>query len=201
MLRADPDATAQSVAVEEEKGLSKVPLISSEDETYEEKEETPIDERKNKAKGDVNPVILNKERVDLDDDEIKEEKPKLPKRKLKKHWSFKREHSLDKRGREKNLLGNCQDFIKRIGIVKVRQLLRKRENRKTTKVKMRKRVRIKLNKSEAELQKRQKCSFQRRGELSDHSGDKAEPSAFWDRRKRSSPPGWPWKRLGVNPDP
>ncbi|GFS36369.1 uncharacterized protein TNIN_188211 [Trichonephila inaurata madagascariensis] len=84
MLRADPDATAQSVAVEEEKGLSKVPLISADDETYEEKEETPVDERKDKAKGDVNPIILNKERVDLDDDEIEEEKLKMPKRKLKK---------------------------------------------------------------------------------------------------------------------
>ncbi|GFT89041.1 hypothetical protein TNCV_3084711 [Trichonephila clavipes] len=116
MLNVNPDDVAQPVAVEEEKGLSNVPLISAEDETYEEKEETPVDERKAKAKGDVNPVILSKERVDLDDDEIEEEKPKLPKRKLKnlsrmivaklqqkvnlkassnivlvpQHWSFKR---------------------------------------------------------------------------------------------------------------
>ncbi|GFY57519.1 hypothetical protein TNIN_218861, partial [Trichonephila inaurata madagascariensis] len=32
----------------------------------------------------INPVILSKERVDLDNDEIEEEKPKLPKRKLNK---------------------------------------------------------------------------------------------------------------------
>ncbi|GFW22515.1 hypothetical protein TNCV_3364271 [Trichonephila clavipes] len=54
------------------------------DETYGRKEETPVDVRKDKAKGDVNPVILSRERVDLDGDEIEEEKPKLLKRKLKK---------------------------------------------------------------------------------------------------------------------
>ncbi|GFY55606.1 hypothetical protein TNIN_473471 [Trichonephila inaurata madagascariensis] len=72
-------------------------------------------------------AVGSKERVDLDDDEIEEEKPKLLKRKLKKlsrmivaklqqkvnlkapsnivlipqHWSFRREYSQDKRGREK----------------------------------------------------------------------------------------------------
>ncbi|GFU92988.1 hypothetical protein TNCV_2081341 [Trichonephila clavipes] len=62
----DPDAVAQPVAVEEKKGfISNVPLISTEDETFEEKEETPVDARKDKAKGDVNPVILSKERVDF----------------------------------------------------------------------------------------------------------------------------------------
>ncbi|GFS56601.1 hypothetical protein TNIN_85881 [Trichonephila inaurata madagascariensis] len=47
------------------------------DETYEEKEETPVDARKDKAKGDINPV--SKEQVDSNDDEIEEEKPKFPK--------------------------------------------------------------------------------------------------------------------------
>ncbi|GFV06003.1 hypothetical protein TNCV_3142941 [Trichonephila clavipes] len=36
-----------------------------------------------KDKGDLNPVILRKERMDFDEDEIEEEKPKLPKRKRK----------------------------------------------------------------------------------------------------------------------
>ncbi|GFT66187.1 putative splicing factor 3b subunit 2 [Trichonephila clavipes] len=149
MLRVDPDAVAQPVAVERKK-----------------------------------------RRVDLDDDEIGEEKPKLPpKRKLKElsrmivaklqqkgnlkassnivlvpqHWSFKRKYSQDKGGIEK-LAWKLPDFIKRIGVMKVRQLLQERENRKTTKVKMRKRVRLKLTK----------------------------PCAFWDRRRKSSgtPPTW-----------
>ncbi|GFS73997.1 hypothetical protein TNCV_108701 [Trichonephila clavipes] len=70
----------------EEKGLSGdssiAPLNSAKDEMYEEKEETPVDMIKDKAKGDFNPVILSKETLDLEDDET-EEKPELPKRKLK----------------------------------------------------------------------------------------------------------------------
>ncbi|GFY44817.1 hypothetical protein TNIN_374441 [Trichonephila inaurata madagascariensis] len=54
------------------------------DETYEEKAETPVDVIKDKAKDDLNPVILSKEQVDLNKDEFEEEKPKLPKRKHKK---------------------------------------------------------------------------------------------------------------------
>ncbi|GFU70309.1 hypothetical protein TNCV_2106481 [Trichonephila clavipes] len=48
-------------------------LISAEDETYEEKGETPVDVIKDKAKGDVDPVILSKQQVDLDYDEMGEE--------------------------------------------------------------------------------------------------------------------------------
>ncbi|GFX01626.1 hypothetical protein TNCV_3971261 [Trichonephila clavipes] len=68
MFSADPDAVAQPVAVEEEKGLSRdssdVPLIFAEDKKYEGKEETLVDVIKAKAKEDINPVILSKERVD-----------------------------------------------------------------------------------------------------------------------------------------
>ncbi|GFT60851.1 hypothetical protein TNCV_3615821 [Trichonephila clavipes] len=101
--------------------------MKTEDETYEGKEETPVDVIKDKAKGDINPVFLSKERVDLDDDESEEEKPKLPYRKPKQlsrmtgaklqqkvnlkassniilvpqHWSFKRKYSQNKGGIEK----------------------------------------------------------------------------------------------------
>ncbi|GFS50213.1 retrovirus-related Pol polyprotein from transposon opus [Trichonephila inaurata madagascariensis] len=97
------------------------------------------------------------------------EKPKLPKRKFKElsrmsvtklqrkvnlktsnnivlvpqHWSFKREYSQDKRGIG-TLAWKLPGFIKRIGIGKVRQSLREREDQETAKVKMRKRVRLKL---------------------------------------------------------
>ncbi|GFQ98491.1 hypothetical protein TNCT_238211 [Trichonephila clavata] len=60
------------------KGLSrdssKVPLISADDKMYEEKEETPIDVILNKAKNDINPGILSKETLDLENDENEEEK-------------------------------------------------------------------------------------------------------------------------------
>ncbi|GFR22734.1 hypothetical protein TNCT_392561 [Trichonephila clavata] len=55
ILSVDPNAVAQPVAIGEEK-----------------------------AKEDINPVILNKEPVILADDELEEEMPKLSKGKLKK---------------------------------------------------------------------------------------------------------------------
>ncbi|GFW14395.1 uncharacterized protein TNCV_3328081 [Trichonephila clavipes] len=87
-----------------------------------EKEETSVDVIKDKD--DLNPVILSKERMVFDEDEIEEETPKLQERKLKKlsrmtiaklqqtvdlkasskivltpqHWRFRREYSQDKSG-------------------------------------------------------------------------------------------------------
>ncbi|GFS47984.1 hypothetical protein TNIN_140021 [Trichonephila inaurata madagascariensis] len=62
---------------------------------------------------------------------------------IPQNWSLRREYSQDKRGRER-LAWELPDFIKRIGVVKVRQLLRERENRKTKKVMIRKWGRLKL---------------------------------------------------------
>ncbi|GFU44677.1 uncharacterized protein TNCV_1507511 [Trichonephila clavipes] len=135
-------AVAQSVAVEKEKEEISSDVI--------------------KGKGDLNPVILSKERIDFDEDEIEEEKPKLPERKLKKlsrmtvaklqqtvdlkassnmvlipqHWSFKGEYSQDKSEIVK-LAWKLTDLIKRDGTVKIRRS--SRENRM-----IRKRFRLKL---------------------------------------------------------
>ncbi|GFQ98371.1 uncharacterized protein TNCT_60441 [Trichonephila clavata] len=88
MLSVNPDVVAQPVIVGEEKDLSrdssKMPLISTDDKLYEEKEEAPVDVIREKVKDDINPAILSKETLDLEDDEIEEEKSKLFKRKLKK---------------------------------------------------------------------------------------------------------------------
>ncbi|GFX20063.1 hypothetical protein TNCV_1436231 [Trichonephila clavipes] len=111
--------------------------------------------------------LLSEEQMDLDDDEIEEEKLKLLKRKLKtlsrmtvaklkqkvnlnassnialvpQHWSLKRKYLQDKRGIEK-LAWKLVDFIKQVGI-KV-QSLRDTEDQKKTKFKMKKEVRFKL---------------------------------------------------------
>ncbi|GFU41431.1 uncharacterized protein TNCV_2171841 [Trichonephila clavipes] len=108
---ADQYAVAQSVVVEKEKEEISVDVI--------------------KDKDDLNLVILSKERIDFDEDEIEEEKPKLPERKLKKlsritvaesqqkvnlkassnvvlipqDWSFRGDYSQDKVKWE-NLRGN-----------------------------------------------------------------------------------------------
>ncbi|GFU92987.1 hypothetical protein TNCV_2081331 [Trichonephila clavipes] len=66
------------------------------------------------------------------------------------YWSFKRKYSQDKSGIGK-LAWKLLDFIKRVGIMKVKQSVRERENRNTTKVKMKKRIIRKLRKSEEEF--------------------------------------------------
>ncbi|GFW16650.1 hypothetical protein TNCV_2352721 [Trichonephila clavipes] len=97
-------------------GLSNVPLISAEDETYEEKQETIVDVIKAKAKGDVDPVIRSQQRVDLDDDEI-EEKPYNCQRELQKlsRMTVAKLQQKDERGREK-LAWKLSDFFKRDGM-------------------------------------------------------------------------------------
>ncbi|GFV96429.1 uncharacterized protein TNCV_2870061 [Trichonephila clavipes] len=137
----DQYAVAQSVVVEKEKEEISVVI---------------------KGKDESNPVILSKERMDFDKDEIEEEKPKLTKRKCKnlsrrtvaelqqkvnlkassnmvlipQHWSLRREYSQDKSGIGK-LAWKLTDFIKRDGTVNIRRS--SQENRST-----RKRVRLKL---------------------------------------------------------
>ncbi|GFT84140.1 uncharacterized protein TNCV_1149821 [Trichonephila clavipes] len=108
---ADQYAVAQFVAVEKEKEEISVDVV--------------------KDKDDLNPVILSKGRMDFDEDEIEEEKPKLPKRKRKnlsrmtvtelqqvslkassnmllipQHWSFKGEYSQNKSEMGKLANGN-----------------------------------------------------------------------------------------------
>ncbi|GFU74973.1 hypothetical protein TNCV_3752241 [Trichonephila clavipes] len=116
-----------------EKGLSRVQLISA-DEICEGKEETSVDVIKETAKEDINPVILSKEPVNLEDDEIEELAKKEKTQKIKQndscqitkkvnlkasrnivlvtqHWSFRREYS-----RREKLAGKQPDFIKRIDV-------------------------------------------------------------------------------------
>ncbi|GFX82384.1 hypothetical protein TNCV_2870651 [Trichonephila clavipes] len=97
---------------------------------HEEKEETSVDMIKDKD--DLNPVIFSKERIDFDEDDIEEEKPKSHERKPKKRSriTVAKLHQTDKSGKDK-LMWKLTDFIKRYGTVKIRRSSRERENRKT----------------------------------------------------------------------
>ncbi|GFQ70205.1 splicing factor 3B subunit 2 [Trichonephila clavata] len=182
MLNVYPDVVAQPVIVGEGKGLSrdshtsKVPLIPADNEMCERKEETPVDVIRDKVKDDINPAILSKETLDLEDDEIGEEKSKLFKRKLKKlsrktvselkqkvnlkassniilvlhHWCFKGKQ--DKQGIEKPAW-KLHDCIKQIGIMKMGQALLERDDKKTMKAKVWEKVRFKSRKSHGYYQK------------------------------------------------
>ncbi|GFX70549.1 uncharacterized protein TNCV_875231 [Trichonephila clavipes] len=105
-----------------------------------------------KEKDDHNQVILSKDRIDFDEDEIEEEKPKFPKRKHKfisrmtvaelqqkvnlkassnmvlmpQHWSFRGEYSQNKSEMGK-LAWKLMDFIKRDGTVKIRRSSRENQ--------------------------------------------------------------------------
>ncbi|GFT29176.1 uncharacterized protein TNCV_3587801 [Trichonephila clavipes] len=75
-LNVGPDAMAQPVTVSEEKCLPRALLISA-DEMCEEKEERSVDVIKETAKEDINPVVLNSEPLNLNNDEIEEIKQKV----------------------------------------------------------------------------------------------------------------------------
>ncbi|GFQ75162.1 putative splicing factor 3b subunit 2 [Trichonephila clavata] len=180
MLNVYPDAVGQPVIDREGKGLSRdlseVLLIPAHSETCEGKDKTPVDVIRDEVKDDINPAILNKETLDLENDEIEEEKSKLFKRKLKKlsrktveelqqkvnlkasnniilvlhHWCFKGKQ--DKQGIEKRAW-KLLDFFKRVGIMKMGQALRESDDQKTMKSKMWKWRRRKLQKSHIDYQK------------------------------------------------
>ncbi|GFR26206.1 hypothetical protein TNCT_41121, partial [Trichonephila clavata] len=92
------------------------------------KEKTPVDVIRDEVKEDINPAILNKETLDLEYDEIKEEKSKLFQGKRK-------QDNQDKQGIEKPAW-KLHDCIKQIGIMKIGQALRERDDQKTMKAKM-----------------------------------------------------------------
>ncbi|GFR20218.1 hypothetical protein TNCT_405781 [Trichonephila clavata] len=130
-----------------------VPLIPADKEICEGKEETPVDVIRDEVKDDINPSILSKETLDLEYDEIEEEKSKLFQRKRKilsrkkvvelqqkvnlkassniilvfHHWCFKGKQ--DKQEIEKPAW-KLHDCIKQIGIMKMGQALRERDNQK-----------------------------------------------------------------------
>ncbi|XP_067138742.1 splicing factor 3B subunit 2 [Centruroides vittatus] len=69
-----------------------------------------------------------------------------------RHWCFKRKYLQGKRGIEKPPF-ELPDFIKRTGIMEMRQALQEKEDEKTLKAKMRERVRPKLGKIDIDYQK------------------------------------------------
>ncbi|GFY63751.1 hypothetical protein TNIN_341921 [Trichonephila inaurata madagascariensis] len=93
ILSVDPDAVAQPVVVEEEKGLSRnssnVPPISAEDETYESKEKPKLPKRKLKELSRMSVTKLQR-KVKL---KASSNIVLVP-----QYWNFKREYSQDKRG-------------------------------------------------------------------------------------------------------
>ncbi|GFX68032.1 uncharacterized protein TNCV_921331 [Trichonephila clavipes] len=130
MLSVDPDDVVQPVTVLEERGLPRVLLISADD-MCEEKEETSVDVINETAKEDINPVVLNKDPLNLDDDEMEEvEQKEYFNLNLKAssnvicvqhHW---RKYSQVQRGVENP--PRKLSFIQRFGVMRRRPTVRKK---------------------------------------------------------------------------
>ncbi|GFQ90823.1 uncharacterized protein TNCT_609151 [Trichonephila clavata] len=135
MLSVNPDAVAQPVIVGEGKGLSrdasKVPLIPADKEMCEGKEETPVDVIRDEVKDDINPAILNKETLDLEYDEIKEEESKLflgKRKKLSRKTVAELQHKVNLKEKERERERELQPKLylcSIIGVLKVNKINKK----------------------------------------------------------------------------
>ncbi|GFW58727.1 uncharacterized protein TNCV_379101 [Trichonephila clavipes] len=130
MLNMGPDDVAQPVTVPEGKCLPRALLISAY-EMCEEKEERSVDAIKETAKEDINPVVLNSEPLNLNNDEIEQIKQKVwfkPNLKtssnvifVQHHW---RKYSQVQRGVEKPAWK--LPFIQRFDVWRKRPTMRKK---------------------------------------------------------------------------
>lgn len=105
-----------------------------------------------------------------------------------RHWCFKRKYLQGKRGIEKPAF-ELPDFIKRTGIMEMRQALQEKEDQKTMKAKMRERVRPKLGKIDIDYQKLHDAFFkwQTKPKMTIHGDLYYEGKEFETRLKEKKP--------------
>lgn len=105
-----------------------------------------------------------------------------------RHWCFKRKYLQGKRGIEKPAF-ELPDFIKRTGIMEMRQALQEKEDQKTMKAKMRERVRPKLGKIDIDYQKLHDAFFkwQTKPRMTIHGDLYYEGKEFETRLKEKKP--------------
>ncbi|GFQ88006.1 hypothetical protein TNCT_337871 [Trichonephila clavata] len=91
------------------------------------KEETPVDVIRDEVKEDINPAILNKETLDLEYDEIKEEKSKLfqgKRKKLSRKTVAELQQKVSLKEREKRELQPKLYLCSIIGVLKVNKIIK-----------------------------------------------------------------------------
>jgi len=105
-----------------------------------------------------------------------------------RHWCFKRKFLQGKRGIEKPPF-NLPDFIKKTGIMEMRQALQEKEDQKTLKAKMRERVRPKMGKIDIDYQKLHDAFFkwQTKPKMTIHGDLYYEGKEFETRLKEKKP--------------
>uniref|UniRef100_A0A8C4QY27 Splicing factor 3b, subunit 2 n=1 Tax=Eptatretus burgeri TaxID=7764 RepID=A0A8C4QY27_EPTBU len=105
-----------------------------------------------------------------------------------RHWCFKRKYLQGKRGIEKPPF-DLPEFIKRTGIMEMRQALQEKEEQKTLKSKMREKVRPKLGKIDIDYQKLHDAFFkwQTKPKMTIHGDLYYEGKEFETRLKEKKP--------------
>lgn len=105
-----------------------------------------------------------------------------------RHWCFKRKYLQGKRGIEKPPF-NLPEFIKKTGIMEMRQALQEKEEQKTMKAKMRERVRPKMGKIDIDYQKLHDAFFkwQIKPRMTIHGDLYYEGKEFETRLKEKKP--------------
>ncbi|XP_059490311.1 splicing factor 3B subunit 2 [Neocloeon triangulifer] len=105
-----------------------------------------------------------------------------------RHWCFKRKYLQGKRGIEKPPF-RLPDFIKKTGIMEMREALQEKEDSKTLKAKMRERVRPKMGKIDIDYQKLHDAFFkwQTKPRMSIHGDLYYEGKEFETRLKEKKP--------------
>ncbi|GFV47749.1 uncharacterized protein TNCV_2653121 [Trichonephila clavipes] len=130
MLSVGPDATVKPVTVPEEKCLARALLISADD-MCEEKEERSVDVIKETAKEDINPVVLNSEPLNLNNEEIEEIEQKVcfnPNWRVSSNVIFVHHHwrKYSQVQREVGKPTRKLSFIQRFGAMRKRSTMRKK---------------------------------------------------------------------------
>lgn len=105
-----------------------------------------------------------------------------------RHWCFKRKYLQGKRGIEKPPF-DLPGFIKKTGIMEMRQALQEKEDQKTMKAKMREKVRPKLGKIDIDYQKLHDAFFkwQTKPRMTMHGDLYYEGKEFETRLKEKKP--------------
>ncbi|GAB6022130.1 Splicing factor 3B subunit 2 [Chamberlinius hualienensis] len=106
-----------------------------------------------------------------------------------RHWCFKRKFLQGKRGIEKPPF-NLPEFIKKTGIMEMRQALQEKEDQKTLKAKMREKVRPKMGKIDIDYQKLHDAFFkwQTKPRMTIH-GDLYYEGKEYETRLKEKKPG------------
>jgi len=205
-----PGAIAEATAAEEAAALAqldlkKVPKINdddddSDDEDGDDKDDGPkISKRKLKKLNRMSIAQLKQQVVRPDVVEMHDVTSKDPlllvalkstrnSVSVPRHWCFKRKYLQGKRGIEKSPF-ELPEFIKKTGIMEMRQALQEKEEAKNMKAKMREKVRPKMGKIDIDYQKLHDAFFkwQTKPRMTIHGDLYYEGKEFETRLKEKKP--------------